>query len=65
MVMSVMIRQSLLNETRWFDVRVGGSIVNFCEVCGCQRTHSCVDRCWVDGDWLLSFLCDFCRFQQG
>ena len=63
--MSVMIKQSVLYETKWFDIRIGSSIVTFCERCICQRTHTCADRYWVDGGWVLTFLCDFCRFNMG
>jgi len=60
-----MISQSVLDQGRWDNVRVGSVIVSFCETCGCQRVHSCVDSYWKDGERFFVFLCDFCRFNSG
>ncbi|UCD13370.1 MAG: hypothetical protein JSW60_07380 [Thermoplasmatales archaeon] len=60
--MQKMIKQSVLDECKWYGIDVGSSVVSYCEDCGCQRVHTCVDREWVDGGWLFVFLCDFCRF---
>jgi hypothetical protein len=60
--MSKLIKESVLVENRWFDVRVGSCIVSYCEVCDCQRTHTCIDRYRMGDDSMLVFLCDRCRF---
>lgn len=57
-----MIKQSVLADARWFGVDVGISVVSYCEDCECQRTHTCVDKSWVDEEWLYVFLCDYCKF---
>lgn len=62
--MSKMIRDSELVASRWFDVRVGSSIVSYCDDCGIQRTMTCVDRQRMGDDFMLVFLCDHCRFSM-
>jgi hypothetical protein len=59
--MSKLIRQSVLVDNRWFGVRVGSVVVSFCERCECQRTHTCVDKSWVGGEWVFVFICDVCQ----
>ena len=57
-----MIKQSFLADKKWFNIGIGSSVVSYCEDCDHQRTHSCVDKSLVDGEWLYVFLCDYCRF---
>jgi len=59
---SKVIKKSVLDAARWWGVRVGSSVVSYCKVCECQRTHRCVDSFWEEGELWFVFVCDFCRF---
>lgn len=57
-----MIKQSVLADAKWFNIGVNSVVVSYCEDCGCQRTHTCVDDFWNDDERWLVLLCDSCRF---
>lgn len=52
--------RKFLDEYGWVHINIGSSVVSFCEQCGCQRTHTVVEREWDDGDWVFSIECDHC-----
>lgn len=56
--------RKFLSEYGWERINIGSSVVTFCERCDCQRTHTCVDRKWDDGDWVFSFECDHCMYAE-
>ena len=62
--MSKIIRKSVLDDTKWFGIREGSSVVSYCEDCRCQRTHTCTDSFWKDDESWFVLLCDFCRFER-
>ncbi len=59
------IKGSVLSEKKWDDICIDSVIVSFCNDCGCQRIHSCVDVFSSNGEIMYVFVCDFCRFNSG
>lgn len=57
--------RKFLDEYGWVRIGIGSSVVTFCERCGLQRTHTCVDRTWEDDDWTYDFECDHCIMRKG
>jgi len=56
--------KSYLDEYRWFGIRIGSVIMYYCNKCKCQRTFQCIDKKWVDGDWVFCFICETCFFPE-
>jgi hypothetical protein len=62
--LSKVVRKQVLDDNRWFNVYKGSVVVSYCERCGCQRTHMCMDTLWKDDGLWFVLVCDFCRFNN-
>lgn len=55
-----------LDSYGWYGIQVDSHIVSFCETCGAQHSHICVDAAWdPDAETMVYlFECVACRKKE-
>jgi hypothetical protein len=57
------LHRKYLADFQWTGINIGRHIVSYCEACGSQQVHYCIDKTWDQDkrDWLFTFECAACN----